>query len=115
MHLEWIEVLLVIKHVTYGLSLLLDLSKLNEEHVIELSKVLLHVIYGNALTQLVENCLNTTIELALQLADFSIVVLIGLGVLFKPVLAIGEYLVHSAFQVVITGVILEELIPHIDD
>ena len=65
MHLEWVEVLLIVKHVTNGLSLLLDLSELKEEHVIELSKVLRHVIHGDALAQLVEYGLNAAIELAL--------------------------------------------------
>ena len=81
MHLEWVEVLLIIKHVTNGLFYLLYLSKLKEEHVIELSKVLCHVIHGDALAQLVEYGLDAAIELALQLTNLSIVVLVCFGVL----------------------------------
>ena len=81
MHLEWVEVLLVIKHVTNGLSLIFYLSELNEEHVIELGEVFLHVINCDALAQLIENGLDATIELTLQLANFSIVILIGFSVL----------------------------------
>ena len=81
MHLERVEVLLIIKHVTNGLSLLFYLSELEEQHVIELGKVLLHVIYCDALAQLIENGLDATIELTLQFADFSIVILIGFSIL----------------------------------
>ena len=82
MHLEWIEVLLVVKHVSNGLSLRLYLSELKEEHVIELSKVLLHVVDCDALAQLVEYCLDAAVELALHFTDLCIVVFVGLGVLF---------------------------------
>ena len=114
-HLEWIEVLLVIKHVTNGLSLLFYLSKLKEEHVIELREVLLHVVHGDALAQLVEDGLNAAIELTLKLSNLSIVVLVGLSVLLKPVLAVCEHLFHSVLQVVISGFVLKEFIPHIDE
>ena len=115
MHLERIEVPLVIEHVTNGLPILLDLSELEEEHVVELSEILLHVVYGNAFAQLVEDGLDAAIEFALQLTNFGVVVLLGLGVLFEPVLAIGEHLVHPALQVVIASVVLEEFVPHVHD
>ena len=53
LHLERIEMLLVVDHIAQGVLVILDLSELYIEHVCEFVKVLFHVVDRYTLLQLV--------------------------------------------------------------
>ena len=101
LHLHGIEVLLVVHHVTNGLLVHLHLLKLDEQHVVQLVKVLAHVVDSYAAGQLEEHSLDAAIEFALHLADLAIVLLVGLRVLVEPVLAVLDRLVHALLEILV--------------
>lgn len=87
--------------------------ELYEKHVIELGEVFLHVVHSHTARQLEENCVNASIEFTLHFADLGVVLLVGLGVLVHPVLAVRDYLVHTSLQIFMPQSLLLHLCAHI--
>lgn len=120
LHLQRIKVLLIVDHITQRLLIILNLSKLDEKHVVELVEVLAHIIDRDAPAKLEENGFNAAIEFALELSDLCIILLVGLGVLVEPVLAVLDRLVHAYFKIFMALLAplhlcfgLSDLLPHL--
>lgn len=120
LHLQRVEELLVVHHVTECLLVLLDLGELDEEHVVHLVKVLAHVVDSYASRQLEVHRLNPAIEFALELTNLAIVLFVSLRVLIQPVLAVLDSLVHTCLQVAVAlllalhlGLGLSHLLGHV--
>ena len=120
LHLQRVEELLIVHHVAQSLLVLFNLSKLYEEHVVQLVKVLAHVVDSYASRQLEVHRLDAPIEFALELTDLAIILLVSLRVLIQPVLAVLDSLVHTCLQIAVAlllalhlGLGLSHLLGHV--
>ena len=103
LHLERVKVLLIIKHVSQRMLVILHFFKLDEEHVIQFVKVLLDVINGHASRKLEQDRVNAAIELPLHLSYLRIVLLVRLRILFHPELGVRDDLVHAHLKILMPG------------
>lgn len=115
LHLQRIEVLLIVQHVTQGVLVILDLLELYEKHVVEFVEILFHVVNGYTPRQLEEDGFNPTVELALHLSNFRIVFLVRLRVLFHPELGVGDHLVHASLQILMSRCLPGHFGTHVGD
>ena len=58
--------LLVVNHVSHGLLIVFNLLELDRQHVIELRKILFHIVDGNFLRYLIIDGFDTPVKLTLH-------------------------------------------------
>lgn len=113
LHLHGVEVLLVVQHIAHRLLVIFNLLKLYEQHVVQLFKVLLHVVDSDTTRELEENSVKTTVELSLHFANLAVILFVGLGVLLEPELGVGDGLVHASLQVFVSSGLSGHLCLHV--
>ena len=95
LHLQRIEVLLVIEHITHGLLVVLHLAELNQKNVAQLIEVFLHIIDCDALVDLILQRFHSTIDLRIDNSHLGIIILECLAIPFHPEGAVVNLLLHS--------------------
>jgi hypothetical protein len=81
LHLQWVKVFLIHKHVSQCLLVILDLLEFDKKHIGQFVEILLHVIHGHPSSQLEQNSVHSPIESALYFTYLGIVFLVCLCVL----------------------------------
>jgi hypothetical protein len=113
LHLNRVEILLVGDHITQTRFDVFKLLKLDNKHVAQPLHVFLDVVVGHAAVQLVENCVEAALELLSVLGDALVVFLVGLGVLFEPVFAVVDHLIHPGLVLVVSLLVPAEVLSHV--
>lgn len=113
MHLERVEVLLVVEHVAQGVFVVLNFFELDKEYVIEFVEILFHVVNGYTSGELEIDGVNSTVKLALNLSNLRIVLLVSFCVLLHPELAIIDNLVHTILEILVTLRLFDHFSSHI--
>ena len=95
LHLQRVEVLLVIEHITHCLLVIFHLAELDQKYVAQLIEVFLHVVDCDALADLILQSFHSTIDLRIDHSHLGVIVLKCLAVLFHPEGAVVNLLLHS--------------------
>ena len=80
LHLKRIEVFLVRNNVSCRLPDILNLSELDSQHLIVFIKVLLQIVVCHASGELIEDCLESSIELRLKSGNHLVIFAVSLGI-----------------------------------